>query len=231
MTSNTLLGETEVTVGNEINNLDLMMASHTQVTQDHNINKYELCVDSNDISQKGEFEKPSMNNDHYLEEDRLDYSNECNKWEGGEIRNNNEHEKNRMLDNYVCNDIIRNNEVANILLLLNRENTLDNLCNGKKDKKGEGGNKGDIYYQFDAGVKMSARELGKDNISVADKCGVDDCDGELGEHSKAIIDMNNHECHMTTDTEDDIGIIFQLEGKDVKVSIRDFGSYVKFNKE
>jgi hypothetical protein len=36
---------------------------------------------------------------------------------------------------------------------------------------------------------------------------------------------------MITDTEDNIGIIFQLEGKDVKVSIRDFGSYVKFNKE
>jgi hypothetical protein len=34
-----------------------------------------------------------------------------------------------------------------------------------------------------------------------------------------------------TDIEDYIGIIFQLEGKDVKVSIRDFGSYVKFNKE
>ena len=36
---------------------------------------------------------------------------------------------------------------------------------------------------------------------------------------------------MITDTEDNIGIIFQLEGKDVKVSIRDFGSYMKFNKE
>ncbi len=36
---------------------------------------------------------------------------------------------------------------------------------------------------------------------------------------------------MITDTEDGIGIIFQLEGKDVKVSIRDFRSYVKFNKE
>jgi hypothetical protein len=35
---------------------------------------------------------------------------------------------------------------------------------------------------------------------------------------------------MITDTEDDIGIIFQLEGNDVKVSIRDFGNYVKFNK-
>jgi hypothetical protein len=34
-----------------------------------------------------------------------------------------------------------------------------------------------------------------------------------------------------TDTEDDIGIIFQLEGNDVKVNLRDFGSYTKFNKE
>jgi hypothetical protein len=29
-----------------------VMASNTQVTQDHNNNKYELCVDSNDISKK-----------------------------------------------------------------------------------------------------------------------------------------------------------------------------------
>ncbi len=36
---------------------------------------------------------------------------------------------------------------------------------------------------------------------------------------------------MITDTEDNSGIIFMLEGNDVKVSLRDFGSYVKFNKE
>jgi hypothetical protein len=36
---------------------------------------------------------------------------------------------------------------------------------------------------------------------------------------------------MNTDTEDDIGIIFWLESNDVKVSLRDFGSYMKFNKE
>jgi hypothetical protein len=36
---------------------------------------------------------------------------------------------------------------------------------------------------------------------------------------------------MITDTEDDIGIIFQLEGDDVKVILRNFGSYVKFNRE
>jgi hypothetical protein len=34
-----------------------------------------------------------------------------------------------------------------------------------------------------------------------------------------------------TDTEDNIGIMFKLEGYDVKVSLRDFGSYVKFSKE
>jgi hypothetical protein len=34
-----------------------------------------------------------------------------------------------------------------------------------------------------------------------------------------------------TDTEDDIGIIVWLESNDVKVSLRDFGIYVKFNKE
>ncbi len=69
------------------------MASDTQVKPDHSINNYELCVDNNDISQKGEIEKPSMNNDHYVEEDRLDYINECNEWEGGGIRNNNKHKK------------------------------------------------------------------------------------------------------------------------------------------
>jgi hypothetical protein len=33
------------------------------------------------------------------------------------------------------------------------------------------------------------------------------------------------------DTEDDISIIFKLEGNDIKVTLRYFGSYVKFNKE
>ncbi len=108
---------------------------------------------------------------------------------------------------------------------------MDNSCNDKKDKNGEGGNKGDIIYHFDDDVKMSAHELGKGNISVAEKCSVHDCDGQLEEYSKASIDINDHERNVITDTEDDIGIIFQLEGKDIKNSIRDFGSYVKFNKE
>jgi hypothetical protein len=84
---------------------------------------------------------------------------------------------------------------------------------------------------FDANTNMSAPELGKGNVSLAEECGVEDCDRQLEENSKATIDINNHECNMITDTEDNIGIIFQLEGNDVKVSLRDFGSYVKFNME
>ncbi len=57
-----------------------------------------------------------------------------------------------MLENNVCNDTIRNNEVANMLLSLNRNNKLDNSYNDKKDKNGEGGNEGDINYQFNADI-------------------------------------------------------------------------------
>jgi hypothetical protein len=78
---------------------------------------------------------------------------------------------------------------------------------------------------------MSEHELGKGNTSLAEECGVCVCDRQLEDKSKVAIDINNHECNVITDTEDDIGIIFQLEGNDVKVSLRDFGSYLKFNKE
>jgi hypothetical protein len=149
----------------------------------------------------------------------------------GVLRNNYKPKQNRMLVNNVCNDRIRNDEVANVLLSLKRKNTLANSCNDKEDNNGEGENEGDTNDQFDANVNMSARELGKGNISLAEECGVDDCDGQLEDNSKATIDINDHECNVITDTEDDICIIFQLEGNDVKVSLRDFGSYVKFNKE
>ena len=49
MNSKTFLGGIEGNVGSEINNIDLVMASNTQVTQEHNNNNYELCVDSKDI--------------------------------------------------------------------------------------------------------------------------------------------------------------------------------------
>jgi hypothetical protein len=127
-----------------------------------------------------------------------------------------EPKQNRMLENYVCNDRIRNDEVANILLSLNRKNTLDNSCNDKEDNNGKGENEGDINYQFEANVKMCPRELGKGNVSVAEECGVDNCEGEYEEILKATFHINDHECNVITDTEGNIGIIFQLEGNDEK---------------
>ncbi len=41
------------------------------------------------------------------------------------IRNNDEPEHNRMLENNVCNDRVRNDEVANTLLSFNINNKLD----------------------------------------------------------------------------------------------------------
>ena len=67
----------------------------------------------------------------------------------------------------------------------------------------------DTNDQFDANVTMSMRELGKGNISLAEECGTDDFDGKLEENSKATIDINDRECNMITDTEDNIGIIFE----------------------
>jgi hypothetical protein len=76
MNSKTMLGGIEGNIGNEMNNIDLVMASNTQVTQDHNNNNYELCVDSNNKSKKGEFKKHTIDIDNGVEEDRWDYSNE-----------------------------------------------------------------------------------------------------------------------------------------------------------
>ncbi len=75
------------------------------------------------VNKKGEFKKHNIDIDNDVEEDRWDYSNECNKWEGRGLRNNYEPEQNRMLENYVCNNRVRNDEVANILLSLNRKKT------------------------------------------------------------------------------------------------------------
>ncbi len=152
MNAKKLFGGIEGTVGNEINNIDLVMASNTQATQEHNNNNYELCVDSYNISKKGEFKKPNIDIENYVEGDRWDYSNECNKWEGGGLRNNYDAKQNRMSDNYICNDRIKNDELANILLSLNKKNTLKNSCNDKEHNNGEGENKGDTNDQFDANM-------------------------------------------------------------------------------
>jgi hypothetical protein len=65
---------------------------------------------------------PNIDIENNVEQDRWDYSNEYNEWEGGGIRNNDKPKQNGMLENYVCNDRIRNDEVANILLSFNRKN-------------------------------------------------------------------------------------------------------------
>jgi hypothetical protein len=177
-----------------------------------------------------------------VEQDRWDYGNKYKELEGGGFSNNDEPKQNRMLENDFCNDRIRNDEVANILLSFNRKNKLDDSCNDEEEKNSEGENKGDKNDQFEANINKSGHELGEGNVCVhvgkiteeilhatnasAEECGVDDCEGELEENSKATFDINNHECNVITDTEDDTGIIFKLKGNDVKVSLRDFGSYV-----
>jgi hypothetical protein len=173
---------------------------------------------------------PNIDIENNIEHDRWDYCNEYSKFGGGGIGNNDEPKQNRMLENYVCNDRIRN-EVANILLSFNRKNKLDDSCNDKGEKNSDGKNKGDQYDQIEAKVNKSGHELGEGNDCVAKKCGGEDCEGELEEKSQAAFDINDHECNMITDTEDDISIIFKLEGNDVKACIRDFGSYMNFNKE
>ncbi len=50
-----------------------------------------------------------------------------------------------MLETEICNDRIRNDEEANILLSFNRKNELDNSCNDEEEKNSEGENKGDKY--------------------------------------------------------------------------------------
>jgi hypothetical protein len=45
---------------------------------------------------KGELKKHNIDIDSDVEEDRWDYSNECNEWEGGGLRNNYEPKQNRM---------------------------------------------------------------------------------------------------------------------------------------
>ena len=71
-------------VGDVFNNIDLVMVANTQESQEHNNNDYELCVESNDISKKMNLKMPNNDIENYVEEDRWDYSNECNKWKGGD---------------------------------------------------------------------------------------------------------------------------------------------------
>jgi hypothetical protein len=55
MNAKKLLEVIEGNVGDVINKIDLVMASNTQESQEHNNNNYELCVDSTNKSKKGEY--------------------------------------------------------------------------------------------------------------------------------------------------------------------------------
>ncbi len=78
----------EANVGDVSNKINLVMAAYTQESQQRNNNNYEFCVDSNDIAKKGALIMPNIDIENNVEQDRWDYSNEYNKWEGGGIRNN-----------------------------------------------------------------------------------------------------------------------------------------------
>jgi hypothetical protein len=227
--------------------IDLVMAANTKGSQEINNNNYESCVDGNDLANKGAVIMPNIDIEDNVEQERWDYTNKYNEWEGGEFSKDDKPKQKRMLENNFCNDRIGKDEVANILLSFNRKNKLDNSCNDEEEKSSGGENKGDKDDQFEANVNKIGHEWGEGNVCVyvgkmtaetlhatnaaAEECGVDDCEGELEDNSKATINVNDHKCNVIEDTEDDIGIVFKLEGNDVKVSLRDFASYVKFNKE
>jgi hypothetical protein len=53
MNAKNLLEVIEGNAGDVLNNIDLVMAANTQESQEHNNKNYELCVDSNNIANKG----------------------------------------------------------------------------------------------------------------------------------------------------------------------------------
>ena len=71
-----------------------------------------------------------------------------------------------MSENNFCNDRIKKDEVAHILLSFNRKNKLDNSYNDEEDKSSEGENKGDKDDQVEANVNKSEHEWGEGNVFV-----------------------------------------------------------------
>ena len=124
----------EGNIGDVSNKIDLVVAANTKESQENNNNNYESCVDSNDIAKKGALIMPNIDIEDNIEQDRWDYTNKYNKWEGGGFSNNDYPKQNRMLENNSCNDRIRKDEVASIILSFNRKNNLDNLFNDEEEK-------------------------------------------------------------------------------------------------
>jgi hypothetical protein len=168
---------------------------------------------------------PNIDIEDNIEQKRWDYSKENNKWKGGEFSKDDAPKQNRMLENNFCNDRIRKDEVVNILLSFNRKNQLEDSCNDEEEKSSKEENKNDKDNQFEANVNKSRQEWGEGNVCVydgkmtaetqhatnaaAEQCSVD-YEGELEDNSKAIINVNDHECNVIDNTEDNIGIILSL---------------------
>ncbi len=72
-----------------------------------------------------------------------------------------------MLENNFCNDTIRKDEVATILLSFNRKNKLEDSCNDEEEKSSEGENMGHKDDQFEANVNKSGQEwIREGNVCV-----------------------------------------------------------------
>ncbi len=108
---------------------------------------------------------PTIDIEDNVEQERWDYTNKTT-YGKGEISKDDEPKQNGMSENNFCNDRIRKDEVASILLSFNRKNKLVNSCNDEEEKSSEGENKGDKDDQFEANINKSGQEWGEGNICV-----------------------------------------------------------------
>jgi hypothetical protein len=119
------LEDIEGNVGDVSNKIDLVMAVNTKWSQEINNINYESCVEGNDIAKKGAVIMPNIDIKDNVEQERWDYTNKYNKWEGGDFSKDDKPEQYRIIENNFCNDKVRKDEVVNILLSFNRKNKLD----------------------------------------------------------------------------------------------------------
>jgi hypothetical protein len=104
----------EGNIGDVSNKIDLVMAANTKGSQEINNNNYASCVDGNDIAKKGALIMPNVDIENNVEQERWDYTNEYNEWEGGVFSKDDKPKQNRMFENDFSNDRIRKDEVANL---------------------------------------------------------------------------------------------------------------------
>jgi hypothetical protein len=65
----------EGNVGDVSNKNDLVMAANTKGSQEISNNKYESCVDGNDIAKKGTLIMPNIDIEDKVEQERWEYTN------------------------------------------------------------------------------------------------------------------------------------------------------------